>query len=202
VRPYKKCHFLPILWFAIASTALAAEGAPASAPAPAPTNTSSPSNNNSPNRNFYQVLDDVLGDFEYDLKNGSVQGLKELAIRNVAVSENVPPSFKSHLELLVTEKIIKTTRNRVLQCLECRAKKTMLNGDQVVITSPETNGSELARIAKQNGISHFMDIAFSYQATGMVLSLYVTDADTDAVIWTRTYNSETSRAAAARQGID
>jgi hypothetical protein len=153
-------------------------------------------------RNFYEVLDDVLGDFEYDLKNGSVQGLKDLAIRNIAVSENVPPSFKSHLELLVTEKIIKATRAHVLQCLECRAKRTMLQGDQVVVSSPQTNPTELARVARENGIAHFMDIAFSYQPTGMILSLYITDADNDSVVWTQTYNSETSRAAAARQGID
>ena len=61
-------------------------------------------------RNFYQVLDEVLSDFEYDLKAGQVVGLKDLAIRNVMTSENVPPSFKSHLELLVTERILKTTK--------------------------------------------------------------------------------------------
>ena len=31
------------------------------------------SSSDSKGRNFYQVLEDVLGDFEFDLKNGNVQ---------------------------------------------------------------------------------------------------------------------------------
>ncbi len=153
-------------------------------------------------RNFYEVLDDVLGDFEYDLKNGNVSGLKDISIRNVATSENIPPSFKSHLELLVTEKILKNTKARVVQCLPCRARKTSLNGEQVVITSPDTNPSELSRIAKISGILHFMDIAFSYQPSGIVISLYITEPESGSIIWSRSYNSETSRASAFRRGVD
>lgn len=153
-------------------------------------------------RNFYEVLEDVLGDFEYDLKNGQVGGLKDLSIRNLAASENIPPSFKTHLELAITEKILKTTKTRLVQCLPCRAKRTTLNGDQVTITSPETNPVELARIAKISGIQHFMDVAFSYQPSGMVLSMYVTEPESGGIIWSRSYNSETSRAAAFRRGVD
>lgn len=153
-------------------------------------------------RNFYEVIDDVLGDFEYDLKNGNVTGLKDLAIKNIATSENIPPSFKNHLELLITEKIMKNTKARVIQCLPCRARKTSMNGDQVVITSPETNPVELSRIAKLSNIMHFMDLAFSYQPSGIVISMYITDPETGSVVWSRSYNSETSRASAFRRGID
>jgi hypothetical protein len=155
-----------------------------------------------PERNFYDVLEDVMGDFEFDLKNGNVTGLQDLAIRNVAVSESVPPSFKSHLELLITEKVLKNTKSKVLQCLACRAKRTTLNGDQVVITSPETNSTELSRIAKMGGIAHFLDAAFSYQPSGMVLSMYITEPETGSIVWSRSYNSETSRASAFRRGVD
>jgi hypothetical protein len=153
-------------------------------------------------RNFYDVLEDVLGDFEYDLKNSNVTGLKDLALRNVALSENVPASFKSHLELLITEKILKNTKSKVLQCLPCRARRSTLTGDQMVITSPETNPAELARIAKMSGIAHFLDLAFSYQPNGMVLSMYITEPENGSVVWSRSYNSETSRASAFRRGVD
>lgn len=172
-------------------------GASASAPAPKETYAK-----NSNERNFYEVLDDLLGDFEYDLKNGNVNGLKDLSIRNVAMSENVPPSFKSHLELVVTEKILATSKARVIQCLPCRAKRTTLNGDQMVITSAETNPVELSRIAKLSGIAHFMDISFSYQASGMVLSMYIMDPENGGILWSRSYNSESSRASAFRRGVD
>ena len=157
---------------------------------------------NSKERNFYEVLEDLLGDYEYDLKNGQVSGLRDLAIRNVALSENIPPSFKNHLELVVTEKTLANTKTRVVQCLACKAKKTTVNGDQMVITSPETNPIELARIAKLSGIAHFMDLAFSYQPSGMVLSMYITEPETGVVVWSKSYNSETTRAAAYRRGVD
>ena len=153
-------------------------------------------------RNFYEVLEDVLSDFEYDLKNGNVAGLKDLSIRNIAISENVPPSFKSHLELLITERILKTSKTRVLQCLPCKARKTTLNGDQVVVTSAETNAAELARVAKEANILHFFDAAFSYQPSGIVLSMYISDPETGSIIWSRSYNSETSKAAAFKRGVD
>jgi hypothetical protein len=157
---------------------------------------------NGTSRNFYQVLDDVLGDFEYDLKNGNVNGLKDLTIRNIAVSENVPPSFKTHLELLITETILKTTKTRVIQCLPCRARKTSLNGDQIVIKSTESDPAELTRIAKATGIDRFLDIAFTFEPTGIVMSMYITDPESDSILWSRSYNSENSRAAAFKRGVD
>lgn len=153
-------------------------------------------------RNFYEVLEDVLSDFEYDLKNGNVQGLKDIAVRNIATSENIPPSFRSHLQLLVSERILKSSKTRVIQCLECRAKKTQLSGDKVIVSSMDTNPVELARVAKENGILHFMDIAFAYQPSGMLLSLHITDPEQGIVIWSKTYNSEMSRSSAARRGVD
>jgi hypothetical protein len=155
-----------------------------------------------PERNFYDVLEDVMGDFEYDLKNGNVTGLQSLSIRNIALSENVPASFKNHIELLLTERILRNTKTKVLQCLPCRARRTTLNGDQVMITSPETNPAELTRIARELGIEHFMDVAFSYQPSGMVMSLTITEPETGSIVWSRSYNSETSRAAAFRRGVD
>ena len=153
-------------------------------------------------RSFYQVLDEVLSDFEYDLKSGQVIGLKDVSIRNVATSENIPPSFKSHLDLLVSERILKTTHTRIVHCLACRSKRATLNGENMVISSLDGNSAELARIAKLNGIQNFMDIAFAYQPTGMILSLQISDAETGTMMWSRTYNSESTRAMAQRRGVD
>ena len=153
-------------------------------------------------RNFYVVMDDLLADFEYDLKNGQVNGLKDMSIRTISLSENIPPSFRTQLDLSVTERILKTSNTKVIQCLACRAKRTQLNGDQMTISTAETNPIELARIAKQAGIQNFMDIAFSFQSTGMVLAMTISSPDTGAVIWSRSYNSETSRTSAIRRGVD
>lgn len=153
-------------------------------------------------RNFYTVLDEVLTDFEYDLRSGQVMGMKDLSIRNVVVSENIPNSFRSHLELLVTERILKSSKTRIVHCLACRSRKATLSGGSMVISSPENNFAELQRISKMNGIQNFMDIAYAYQPAGMILSLQVSDAETGTMLWSKNYNSETTRAAAQRRGVD
>ena len=193
------------IWFALTLQATSKALANESKPTEELSTISTPSaqaNSTQAYRNFYEVLDDVLADFEYDLQNGNVTGLKNISIRNIATSENVPPSFKSHLELLITERILKNSKTRVIQCLPCKARKTSLNGDQVVISSPDTNPSELARIAKLSNIENFLDATFSFQPTGMVLSMFIADPESGNITWSRSYNSETSRASAFKRGVD
>jgi hypothetical protein len=153
-------------------------------------------------RDFYQVLDDVLADFEYDIKNGNVRGLKDVAIRDIAASENIPRSFHQHIELLITEKVIQNSRTRMIQCLPCRSTQATLSNNSMVIKSAKHDPSEMSRIAQLNQIESFMDIAFSYQPSGIMLSIYIVDAETSSVKWSRSYNSETSRATAFRRGVD
>ncbi len=153
-------------------------------------------------RSFYEVLDDLLADFEFDIQNGNVKGLQDLSIRNIATSENVPTSFKNHLELLVTERILKHSKTRIIQCLPCRSSRATIEGNRVIIKSPNDNPQELTRLAQISGIEDFMDIAFTYQPSGMILSLFIVKPESSSVVWSRSYNSETSRAAAFRRGVD
>lgn len=153
-------------------------------------------------RNFYEVLEDLMADFEYDLKNGNVGGLKDLSIRNLVMSENIPFSFRSHLELLITERVLRTSKTRVIQCLPCRAKKTALDGDQIRIVSADSDPQALAKIAKAAGIARFLDASFLYQPSGMILSLLIIDPESSSILWSQSYHSETSRSAAFRRGVD
>jgi hypothetical protein len=153
-------------------------------------------------RNFYTVMEEVLSDFENDLKAGQVLGMKDVSIRNVVTSENIPNSFRSHLELLVSERMLRSTKTRIVHCLACRSRRATLQGGSMVISSPENNFAEMQRIAKMNGIQNFMDIAFAYQPAGMILSLQISDAETGTMLWSKNYNSETTRAAAQRRGVD
>lgn len=153
-------------------------------------------------RDFYEVLEDVLADFEYDLKNGDVNGLRSLSIRNIAISENVPVSFKDHLELMLAERILQTTKTQIIKCSQCRARKASVDGNQVVIQDALMNPEQIAQTAKLQGIKNFMDAAFTFQSSGLILSLYIVDSTSSSIVWSRSYNSETSRASAFRRGVD
>jgi hypothetical protein len=153
-------------------------------------------------RNFYEVLEDLMGDFSFDLKNSQVTGLKNIAIRNVTLSENIPASFKTHLELLLTENILKHGKARVIQCLACKSRKTVLEKEKVVVSSAATSQMQLSAIAKANGISNFLDAAFTLESKAMILSLSITDAEEGMIVWSQNYNSQKSRIAAFKSGVD
>jgi hypothetical protein len=153
-------------------------------------------------RNFYEVLRELLGDFEYDLVKGNISPMRSVAIRNIALSENVPSSFKAHLELIITEKLLQTTRTKVIQCLACKARRTKLLKDEIRVISPAIDPIEVARLAREAMIDTFLDVAFQYQSSGMILSLTSVDTQNDQILWTKTYHSEYSRAATQRRGAD
>jgi hypothetical protein len=157
-------------------------------------------------RDFYGALNDTLGDFEYDLKHETVKGADSFAVREVTSNENVPLSFASHIEDLIAERVLRATKSKIIKCIGCKARSTSLTGknggDQLKITSPRTNAKELAKIAKAQGIRHFMDVSFTYLPSGMVMSMTVTDPADSTITWSHTYNSESSRAALLRRGYD
>lgn len=153
-------------------------------------------------RNFYDVLEDVVADFDFELKNNQVRGLKNLSVRNIATSENIPPSFEDHLEQVIVNKIMSNSRSRIIKCVPCRSKTATLSTDKVRVLSPDSDSAALKRIARNHEIEHFIDVAFAYHRMGMILSMNISEAETGSIVWSRSYNSETSRAAAFRRGVD
>jgi hypothetical protein len=153
-------------------------------------------------RDFYTTIQDALGDFEYDLKNDLVKGAQNLAIRDVVTGEKVPRSFRPQLETMITEKMIKVTKSKIILCTNCEARRLDLKDDKIVMTSARINQKELARLAKQQGIDHFLNVVFDYHPTGIVIDMTITDAPDGRIVWSKSYNSETSRAALLRRGFD
>jgi hypothetical protein len=71
-----------------------------------------------------------------------------------------------------------------------------------VIRSADSDPAELTRLAKATGIARFMDVAFTFEPSGIVMSMYITDPESESILWSRSYNSENSRAAAFKRGVD
>ena len=140
-------------------------------------------------REFNQLLDEVLNGFESDLKAGRVAGLKDFSIRNIVVSKNIPHSFQSHLELLISERILKVTQARIVHCVPCRSKESPV----------DRQSPEVLQMAQLSNIENFMDISLVDQSDGMVLSLQISDVKSDHSLWERTYDSEGVRVKIEKQ---
>lgn len=153
-------------------------------------------------RQFHEVLDELLIEFGYDIKANQVQGLKNLAIRKVRVSEAIPKSYENYLDLLSSEKIRQNSDIRLINCIPCKAKTSNIVEGKLKITSPETNLDQLRVAANQMGIENFMDIVLVYHTTHMVLAYQIFSVETGEMLWARAYNSETIRSRFQKLAID
>ncbi|MCX6129332.1 MAG: hypothetical protein NTX25_09760 [Proteobacteria bacterium] len=153
-------------------------------------------------RLFHEVLNDLLTEFAYDVKGGQINGLKNISIRKISVSESLPRSYESYVELLIAERIRENSKIRLITCLPCKTKNTRIIDDRILITSPTTNADDMNRAATQLGIENFMDVVLVYHTTHMVLATQIFDTASKETVWTRTYNSETVKTRFQSLAID
>lgn len=153
-------------------------------------------------RRFHEVLDELLAEFGYDVKTGQINGLKNLAIRKVDVSDAIPATYRKYLGLLISERIRENSEIRLLKCIPCNSKTSRMIEGKIIITSPATNIAELRTAAERLGIDNFIDIVLVYHATHMVLAMQVFKSDTNELVWSRSYNSETIRSRYQKLAID
>ena len=153
-------------------------------------------------RRFHEVLDELLTEFGYDVKTGQLGGLKNIAIRKVAVNSSLPRSYADYIETLVDERIRENSRVKIIKCIPCKTKRSILSEGKLIITSPLTNMEELIRTADQLGVDHFMDVMLVYHTTHMVLAFNIFSVSTKELIWARSYNSETLKTRYQKLAVD
>lgn len=142
-------------------------------------------------RKFNEVLEDLLNEFAYDLKTNQAQGINNMSIRRVALSESIPKSYETYIESLMVERVRKHSTIKLLQCTKCRVKRTSVENNRLTVTVPINNPVELDAMAKQLGIEAWVDVALLYQETNMVLAINIFDSKTKELLWAKVYNSET-----------
>lgn len=141
-------------------------------------------------KSFNQVLQDLIDEFSYDLRAKALNGLRTVAIRRVALGEGIPKSYESYVETQVSDSFRKHSGTKVLQCTNCRVRRTVVENGRLVMTTPINNPKELDAIAAQLGVEAWLDVGLIYQETSMVLAFHVFDAKNKELIWTKLYNTE------------
>ncbi len=141
-------------------------------------------------KTFDSVLNDLVNEFAFDLKTGQVEGNKLLSIRRVNLNDSIPKSYETYLENLVSEKIHKHSKIKLLQCPSCRTKKTVVENGRLNIIIPVNHPAELDALANHFGIEAWMDVALMYQETNMILAFNIFDSKTKELLWSKVYNSE------------
>lgn len=153
-------------------------------------------------RQFHDVLNDLLSEFAYDVKSGQINGLKNLSIRRVDISDTLPRTYEQYVELLVSERIRENSKIKLINCVACKNKSSTMVEGKLLITSPLTNVQKMDEAANQLGIENYMDIVLVYHTTHMVLAFSIFSTQAKELVWARTYNSETLRSRYQRMAVD
>jgi hypothetical protein len=148
------------------------------------------------------VLEELLTEFGYDVKNGQVSGLRNVAIRKTSVNESLPQSYEKYLEMLVSERIRLNSDVKLINCITCQARTSSLVEGKLKLSSPDTNIVQLRDAAKMMGIENFIDVLLVYHTSHMILAIEVFNIDSGETLWTKTYNSETLRTRFQKIAVD
>lgn len=153
-------------------------------------------------RRFYEVLDELLAEFGYDVKSGQIKGLANVSIRKVRVSQAIPKTYEEYIETLLSERMREQSQVKIISCVPCKTRTSSLVDGQLMISSPSTNLAKLDAAAASLGIDNFMDVVLVYHTTHMVLAIDIFDTKTKELVWARTYNSETVRSRYQKLAVD
>lgn len=141
-------------------------------------------------KSFNEVLQDLIDEFSYDLRAKALNGLRTVAVRRVALGEGIPRSYEAYVETQISDSFRKHSGTKVLQCTNCRVRRTVVENGRLIMTTPINNPKELDAIAVQLGVEAWLDVGLIYQETSMVLAFHVFDSKTKELVWTKLYNTE------------
>lgn len=141
-------------------------------------------------KSFNEVLQDLVNEFSFDLRAKALNSVRTVSIRRVALGEGIPRTYESYLETQISDAFRKHSGTKVLQCTNCRIRRTVVENGRLVMTTPINNPQELDAIASQLGVEAWVDLTLLYQETSMVLGFHVFDSKTKELLWTKLYNTE------------
>jgi hypothetical protein len=141
-------------------------------------------------KSFNEVLQDLVNEFSFDLRAKALNSLRTVSVRRVALGEGIPRTYESFVETQVSDSFRKHSGTKVLQCTNCRVRRTVVENGRLVMTTPINNPQELDAIANQLGVDAWLDVTLIYQETSMVLSFHVFDSKSKELIWTKLYNTD------------
>jgi hypothetical protein len=141
-------------------------------------------------KSFNEVLQDLVNEFSFDLRAKALNSLRNVAIRRVALGEGIPRTYESYLETQISDAFRKHSGTKVLQCTNCRVRRTVVENGRLVMTTPINNPQELDAIASQLGVEAWVDMTLIYQERSMILGFHVFDSKSKELLWSKLYNTE------------
>lgn len=139
-----------------------------------------------------ELIDEILADVVAEMAARPAKYISPLAIRNVQLGANINTGFAKRLTAQIVTMVHAGTDVRIVECLECRAARTQIVGDNWVITRGLSSTVEAKRVAEQIGAKAFMDVSFGFEPeTGVVqMDFSIVRADDAVILWADSFRAD------------
>lgn len=141
-----------------------------------------------------QLLDEILADVIAEIDSRPAKWLSPMAIREVQLGGNVLPSYAQKLQSTITAQIQTGTKIKMVQCLECEATRTRIEGGKWIVSRGIGSADELREIGERLGVRAFMDVAFGFDPeTGVLeMNFRVIRANDAHILWSDSFRADES----------
>jgi hypothetical protein len=148
------------------------------------------------------LLDELLDEVVHQLSKEDVKPLSPVAIRVVHLSSNLRPSMAQSVEARLVGRMAKIPGYEQVACVECRAIRSRVEGDEWVVTFGATQQGDLRRIGAEIGAKTFMDIdvTFAQAPAELTLSAKIYRASDGRIMWATAIKGDETTAAILRTG--
>jgi hypothetical protein len=155
-----------------------------------------------PNLNFYEMVDEMIDEFVYQLSKQDPAALSPMAVRLVRLSPELRPEFAGTLEARLISRINDATTIRTAVCIECTSMRSRVENGRWLLTLGAVRTEDLQRIGRQQGIKTFVDLTFTYSPGSSMIWMEAVAfrASDGGVVWTQAARSDGTTAMLLRTG--
>ncbi|MFO0725047.1 MAG: hypothetical protein U1E65_14805 [Myxococcota bacterium] len=139
-----------------------------------------------------EIVDEILSDVVAELAGRPAKVFSPMAIRTVILGQRVDPSYEARLLSALIVAVHAGTDIRMVECIECQATKTEVNGDRLVVTRGVASTEQSRQIGRSIGAKSFVDLTFNFDPKdGVVeLGIKVVRAEDSVVLWADTFTAD------------
>jgi hypothetical protein len=147
-----------------------------------------------------ELIDEILADVMAEIDTRPARWWSPMAIRQVNLGDNVRGAFADKLRSMITAQIHAGTDVRMLDCVECEATTTRVEGDQWIVTNGIATTEDTRRVADLIGVKAFLDVSFGFDpSTGILeMDFRVVRARDSFVLWSDSFRADEETPVIAR----
>ena len=151
---------------------------------------------------LFQILEEISDDLITDLRQLQGEVVSPLAMRRLQLTSNLDRDVGRLAEAYLRAAITNHTEIDLKRCIACDALRSRVERGTWVTTLGLVEHEQMVREAERLGVVAFLDTRLAYfpNANLVALQVEILRAEDGAILWSETYRSDATTAAALRTG--